>query len=365
MDDLKNTLTCCSPKKSESETNCCNDKKFNKVSIGYPDVSNNKIPVISTKIAFKDKLDDLKVRWNFGRMNYSISPGLYAVGSPAEAPLVLVTANYKLTVNTLRKELEGLNVWLLILDTKGINVWCAAGKGTFGTDELLNRIELTGLINIVKNPVLILPQLGAAGVAAFTISQKTGIKIIYGPVYARDIREFISNGLKKKENMKIINFNLKERLEVIPVELTQTMPLVISIFIFSILTAFIQTKALNIQVLFEFIPLIGSVITGCILTPVFLPYIPFKSFALKGAVTGLIWAVIIGIIFKFTFTHFIISTLLITAISAYLSLNFTGASTFTSVTGAKFEVKIALPFILFFLILGVILKILLAFKIVL
>jgi len=36
--------------------------------------------------------------------------------------------------------MPGRNLWILILDTKGVNVWCAAGKGTFGTEELVFRI---------------------------------------------------------------------------------------------------------------------------------------------------------------------------------------------------------------------------------
>ena len=69
-------------------------------------------------------------------MAYTVEPGLYSVGNPGNDSPVLVSANYKLTFDVLRRNLAGLNCWLLILDTKGINVWCAAGKGTFGTDEL-------------------------------------------------------------------------------------------------------------------------------------------------------------------------------------------------------------------------------------
>ena len=78
-------------------------------------------------------------------MHYTVEPGLYAVGKPDERSPVLVTANYKLSFDKLRNELTGRNVWILVLDTKGINVWCSAGKGTFGTMELVGRIESTGL----------------------------------------------------------------------------------------------------------------------------------------------------------------------------------------------------------------------------
>jgi CO dehydrogenase/acetyl-CoA synthase gamma subunit (corrinoid Fe-S protein) len=63
---------------------------------------------------------------------------------------VLVSANYKLTFDSVRKNLNAFDCWLLILDTKGVNVWCAAGKGTFGTDELVSRINAVGLGEIVE-----------------------------------------------------------------------------------------------------------------------------------------------------------------------------------------------------------------------
>ena len=51
-------------------------------------------------------------------MRYSVAPGLYAVGAPDRESDVLVTANYKLSFDTLRRELKGFNAWVLVLDTK-------------------------------------------------------------------------------------------------------------------------------------------------------------------------------------------------------------------------------------------------------
>ena len=82
-----------------------------------------------------------------------------------------MTANYKLSFDAIRKNLSGQNGWILVLDTKGINVWCAAGKGTFGTNELVKRIRLVSLEKIVNHKRLILPQLGAAGVAAHKVKE--------------------------------------------------------------------------------------------------------------------------------------------------------------------------------------------------
>ncbi|MBT8342479.1 MAG: hypothetical protein KJP07_20945, partial [Desulfatitalea sp.] len=99
------------------------------------------IPQIQTQPDAYDRVGTVMVRLGFSRNRYQVAPGIYAVGSPgADAP-VLVTANYKLTFDHVRQQLAGLDGWLLVLDTRGINVWCAAGKGTFGTAELVRRIR--------------------------------------------------------------------------------------------------------------------------------------------------------------------------------------------------------------------------------
>jgi hypothetical protein len=149
---MSNEKSCCC-----SASSCCSTKsitpydkndKWVTAEIYTPKGS---VPVVSTNLHFKDIFGAWKVRWGIGRMNYKISPGLYAVGKPDHTSPVLVSANYKLTFDVLRKELSGLDCWILILDTKGINVWCAAGKGTFGTYELVNRISKTGLSEIVSH----------------------------------------------------------------------------------------------------------------------------------------------------------------------------------------------------------------------
>jgi len=78
-------------------------------------------------------------------MHYMVDAGLYALGQPNHSSPVFVTANYKMSFDRLRQAVPDRNAWILVLDTKGINVWCAAGKGTFGTEELVSRIKTSGL----------------------------------------------------------------------------------------------------------------------------------------------------------------------------------------------------------------------------
>ena len=120
-----------------------------------------------------DHLGAIGVRRNIGRMRYRVIPGLYTLGAPGPDAPVLVTANYKLSFDHVRRALAGMNAWLLVLDTKGINVWCAAGKGTFGTDELVRKINECRLHERVTHRRIILPQLGAPGVAAHEVRKQT------------------------------------------------------------------------------------------------------------------------------------------------------------------------------------------------
>ena len=157
--------------------------------INMPEI---KVEIVSTRLTLSDRLGDWKARWTMGRMDYRVNPGLYGVGQPDNQSPVLVTANYKMTFNSLRSELGGISAWILVLDTKGINVWCAAGKGTFGTKELVRRIRAVSLDKRLAHRVLILPQLGApvlpptksAGKPAFRSSTVQSELPIYRPFLA-------------------------------------------------------------------------------------------------------------------------------------------------------------------------------------
>jgi len=314
------------------------------------------VPVVSTEICFKDRLGAWKVRWGIGRMNYRVSPGLYAVGTPDESSPVLVSANYKLTFDLLRKELTGLDCWILILDTKGVNVWCAAGKGTFGTAELINRIAKTGLSQIVSHRRLILPQLGAVGVSAHEVTRQTGFSVLYGPVRAKDIKTYVASGYVATEEMRTVKFTVRDRLVLTPVEMVQAIKISLSVFGVMYLINLFAARPFGLK---DFIAYIGAVITGTVLTPLLLPLIPGRAFAFKGALTGLIWtaayvfhnnwlapeSLLLGIGYL----------LALPSISAYLAMNFTGSSTYTSFSGVTKEMKIALPIIISSLLIGVVL----------
>ena len=152
-------------------------------------------------------------------MSYLVPPGLYAIGAPTPGDPVLVTANYKMSYDLVRRALAGRNAWLLVLETHGINVWCAAGKGTFGSEELVARIEASRLAQVVEHRLLILPLLGAPGVSAFEVRARTGFSVRFAAIRAADIPRYLDGGMETTPQMRELTFTLRERLVLIPVEL--------------------------------------------------------------------------------------------------------------------------------------------------
>ncbi|MCL1812514.1 MAG: mercury methylation corrinoid protein HgcA [Treponema sp.] len=314
------------------------------------------VPAISTSLSLKDIAGAWKVRWGIGRDNYTVEPGLYAVGEPDTASPVLISANYKLTFDTLRKNLTDLDCWLLILDTKGINVWCAAGKGTFGTNELVSRIDVTGLTEIVEHRKLIAPQLGATGISAHEVTKRTGFSVVYGPVRAKDIKEFIAADYKATKEMRTVKFTFWDRLKLTPMELVKAAK--VSIMVFGVLFLF-NLFASRLFGLADFLAYSAAVLAGSVLTPVLLPFIPGRAFAFKGWLMGLISTAIISYVYGwFTPPLLLLGIgymLALPAYSAFIAMNFTGATTYTSFSGVIKEMKIAVPAIILSLVAGVVL----------
>ncbi len=140
--------------------------------------------------------------------------GLRAFGSPNEDSPVFVTANYDLTVRRVSKYLNELDCYLLVVQSKGINVWCAADGGFLNAHSIISAIKTSGLNDKVRHRTLILPQLSAPGIEVKLIAEKTGWRCKFGPVYAKDILAYANNNFKKTKNMRTVKFDLIDRLDV-------------------------------------------------------------------------------------------------------------------------------------------------------
>ena len=320
---------------------------------GYINTIVGPIARIETQLQLQDFWHDGRARLSIKRNALAIAPGLFAVGNPSELSPVLVTANYKLTFDKLRMELTGLDLWILVIETKGVNVWCSAGKGTFSAQEIINWVRQTSLDKVVAHRQLILPQLAAPGVVAHSVTKFTGFKVVYGPIRAGDIRAFIANGNKANADMRRVTFNLSERIVLTPVELVlgaKFFPFILIVFgLLDLLNNGGLAGGNLLKVAgYNSLAYWLAIVIGTVLVPIMLPLLPFRSFALKGTVAGIIWSILViywGDVFQFSsqITVMLGNSLLLTALISFLALNFTGSTPYTSFTGTQKETLAAVP----------------------
>lgn len=323
-----------------SSSSCCPQVILEKVLQPNTDRHNEwSVMKADTHYSWRDRIGNWLVRWNFGRSRHRVIPGLYAIGNPSDDDFVMVTANYKFSFDMLRRELAGINLWILVLDTNGINVWCAAGKGTFGTSELISRIYSTGLPEIVKHRVLILPQLGAPGVSAHEVQTETGFRVVYGPVRACDVPAFLKAGLQATPQMREVTFSLRERLAVIPVELVSTWRYIAAALLFFMIIGGLLGKFSTGFLLVQMGPLIGAILAGTVVLPVLMPWLPVRSFSMKGLILGFLWGIFVSLFQKAGIVQSMGNVLLFAAISGILGLNFTGCSPIASPSGVQWEIS--------------------------
>ena len=291
----------------------------------------------TSQLTLANHWDHWQARWGINRSGHRVAPGLYALGAPDADSAVLVTANYSLSFDALRKELPGQDVYILVLDTRGVNVWCAAGKGTFGTAEVVKRVHEAGLRDVVNKRVLILPQLGAPGVAAHEVKKQTSFKVEYGPVRAADLPAYLKTR-KTTPEMRRVTFPLKDRITLVPMELTHTiLPMLGAAVVLYLLGSWLAGLAA-----------IAAVLAGVVLFPILLPWLPSRDFSLKGFILGALTALPFAAASLSAFPDTPIwlrsglalaYLLAIPPVTAFLALNFTGSSTYTSKTGVEREMK--------------------------
>ncbi len=305
-------------------------------------------PTDST-ITFANRLDHLLARLGWKRSDHRIEPGLYRLGNPSAESPVFASANYTLSFDAVRSALTGTDAWILVLDTKGINVWCAAGKGTFGTDELVYRMESSGLAAIVTHRKIIVPQLGAPGVSWPDVARRTKFIVEYGPVRARDLPEYLKTHTADAA-MRRVEFSLWDRLVLTPVEFNHV---ALPMFIVAAVLWFLAGPVAALAA-------IAAVLAGTVLFPALLPFLPAKDFSVKGLFLG----AVVALPFAFVFgtnpalpawaaaLGAVTPLLVMPAVVGYLALNFTGCTTYTSRTGVKKEIFRYVPLMTAMAILG-------------
>ncbi len=308
------------------------------------------VPRVKPVLAWPDLFGTLRARLGIDRNNYKVAPGLYCLGAADADSPVLVTANYKLSFDALRSSVGPLAAWLLVLDTRGINVWCAAGKGTLSTSELVNRVQAVGLERLVRHRRLVLPQLAAPGVSAFKVKKHSGFEVAWGPVRAHDLPGFLAAGSRCGEQERRVTFSLAERLVLVPVELMLVMKAFLVALLVSFVLSGIGPGIFSLSAMWQRGLAAASafglgIVAGAVLVPALLPWLPGRSFFLKGIFCALPLALLFFGLQAAAASFLEISALLLAccAVSSYTAMNFTGATPFTSPSGVEKEMRRGMP----------------------
>ncbi len=139
--------------------------------------------------------------------------GLIKIGNPGRDAPVLLTGNFRLTVERVRRAIEGIDAYLLVANSRGVNVWCAATGGHLTNHDVVSVLKTSGIAELVDHRQVILPQLAATGIEGKVINNKTGWTVVWGPVYATSIPQFLGGGLQKTPEMRTVRFAWPQRLE--------------------------------------------------------------------------------------------------------------------------------------------------------
>ena len=254
-----------------------------------------------------------------------------------------------MTFDSLRKELGDIPLWILVIDTRGINVWCAAGKSTFSAEEIAYQVQNVKLDQLVRHRELILPQLAANGVAAHELKKLCGFRGRFGPILASNLPAYLKNG-KADETMRTVSFSVKERAVLIPLEICMLWKQLLMAFALFFIISGISPEIFSFKAALDrssllMLATLAAITAGAVITPLLLPWIPFRQFWLKGTMTGGIAA----LLFLISVEPLVVGLekpalfLWITSCSAFLAMNFTGSTPFTSLSGVEKEMRRGLP----------------------
>lgn len=213
-----------------------------------------------------------------GMFPHRAATGLMCIGTPGPSSPVLVTGNFSLTVRRLRDALRGHDAWLLVANSKGINVWCAAGGGYLTHHDIISVIRTSRIADQVDHREVILPQLCATGVERHRITEATGFATRWGPARLEDLPAFLDRGARVFKHERFMRFPAWERAEMaalwcIPM-LFITLPILA--LVFGLLTMAVAGAVvtllvfglfgllpwLNIQGRMRFLTLVGFAVAG-------------------------------------------------------------------------------------------------------
>lgn len=279
------------------------------------------------------------ISWVFLFMRtFAIKPGLYHIGELDENAPLFVTANCYLTVFLLARRLRNKKIRLLIIDTKGINVWCSAGKGQFSANEIIEKAAKWGLLAGKGRIKMVLPKFSLSGVNLDEL-RKNGIVPIIGPLYAKDVPAFLEKEKLRNQTDDVVQFGLKSRA-------FTALPTAIQFFYY-----FLGAYVISMGYV---IPGMIWIATGlAFIYPLLFPWLPGKLFAVKGLFLALLVSILNFLIHYGSVKEQLPLTIFIFATSVFIALSYTGNSAVSNYTSVRKETARFLPVvvILYFLLI--------------
>lgn len=269
----------------------------------------------------------------------SIEPGLYKSGNPSPESPIIVTANYEYTYIKVMRDLQGIDAWVLCLDSNGINVWCASRGENFGNEQLIEAVQNSGVVENVKTKTMILPQLSAGGISIPKLPKSFPFHIKFGPIWSKDLKTYLQSiPSEKPESMRVIKFSLSKRLEA---GITHTTFLLRMFLLWPTLILLIPFLILHEQFGFsaslQILLALWVIFISCGMGIAIL--FPFtkntRNFNIKGTIFGIISLLISLAIFIGTFQFkliFIGYSLWIYWIAFFTTMSFSGYTMHTGVT---------------------------------
>lgn len=242
----------------------------------------------------------------------AIEPGIYVSSQTGPGSPILVTANYEYTYNKLMNDLarSNINAWVLCVDSRGINVWCAARGGDFGNKQLVEAVQATGIAGITGSKVLILPQLAAGGIEVPKLPKNTALfpfSVKFGPVWSKDLPEYLaSKPARKPASMKLAEFTLQHRLIAGLTHFTFSarmiflLPTVLLVIVGLGLLSLWTGAAAILRFIIEL--WLSLFITNFILLAITYPITRFtRNFIVKGFMMGVFNAILVGLVMMLLF----------------------------------------------------------------
>ena len=277
------------------------------------------------------------------RKTLCVEPGLYFTGNNYDinTPL-LTTGNNLLTVFMVWRAIRNRNLRILIVDTEGINVWCASGKGQFSAERIMEQIDrYPDHIISEDTATLILPKLSLSGVSLAKL-RKYGIKAKIGPVYASELPAYLDEIPFKNRNKDVFRFSLKDRL----FTLLPTLLQMIKYALFISAGLFIWHVFFKTKIYWQVLPVM---ILITIIYIIFFYILPTKKFTVKGLFLFILMASGFSAYYfifnrgKMDFLTYLFLILFSGGANLLFALSYTGDSGVSNYSLVRREVAVFLP----------------------